>query len=209
MKTEVIMKREIFGEEISQKSKSEFFSATDLVKAGNRWRMLNKLTPFDMSSWLQQKGVKSFISALEEKYGVVLISGRGRGKHTWVHPFLFIDMALAISNKLKIEVYTWLYDFLLRYRNDSGDSYKKMSGSLFVSYTPKVSFHSFIISVAKVIKKSVGVKDWNKATEDQLKTRDRIHENIALLADILPTDQAVRIGIKKALEANKIEVSHE
>ena len=41
MVTEVIMKRELFGHEISQKSKSEFFSATDLSKAGNEWRRSN------------------------------------------------------------------------------------------------------------------------------------------------------------------------
>ena len=54
MVTEVIMKREIFGKEISQKSKSEFFSATDLVRAGNRWRIQNELEPFNMKAWLQQ-----------------------------------------------------------------------------------------------------------------------------------------------------------
>jgi hypothetical protein len=41
METEVIMKRKLFDSEISQKSQSGFFSATDLVNAGNRWRTLN------------------------------------------------------------------------------------------------------------------------------------------------------------------------
>ena len=36
------MKRELFGQEISQKSKSEFFSATDLLRAGNKYRAMNK-----------------------------------------------------------------------------------------------------------------------------------------------------------------------
>ena len=37
MNTEVIMKREIFGCEIRQKSKNSFFCASDLVNAGNKW----------------------------------------------------------------------------------------------------------------------------------------------------------------------------
>jgi hypothetical protein len=32
---------------------------------------------------------------------------------------------------LKIEVYSWLFDKLIKYRNNSGDSYKKMAGALF------------------------------------------------------------------------------
>ena len=97
MKTEVIMQRDLFGMPISQKSKTEFFSATDLVKAGNRWRMINGLTPFNEKAWMQNKGTQEFIAELESKFGKVKISARGRGQHTWIHPLLFIDMALAIS----------------------------------------------------------------------------------------------------------------
>ena len=206
MQTEVIMKREIFGKEISQKSKSEFFSATDLVRAGNIWRGGQGMDMFKMSAWLQQKGVKEFISSLESQFGKVLISGRGRGNHTWVHPFLFIDMALAISPSLKIEVYKWIYDSLLKYRNDSGDSYKKMTGSLFCNAKNKQSFTKELIEYALEIKRVVGVKDWESATEKQLVLRNRIHDNIALLADVIPNDSAVRLGIKKALEYDIKEI---
>jgi len=201
MKAEVIMKREIFGGEISQASKSEFFSATDLVRAGNKWRINNGLQPFDMSAWFLQSGTKEFIKALENKFGEVKTAGRGRGNHTWVHPFLFIDMALAISPELKIEVYGWLYDHLLKYRNDSGDSYKKMSGALFEALGNKSTFPAFITNTALVIKNEVLKSgDWEHATEEQLELRDKIHSNIALLADVLPPQDAVRVGIKKALD---------
>lgn len=200
MKTEVVMKRVIFNQEISQKSKSEFFSATDLVRAGNIWRLSNGLAPFDMRQWFQQKNTKAFITSLENRYGKVKISGRGRGNHTWVHPFLFIDMALAISPELKIEVYGWLYDHLLQYRNDSGDSYKKMSGALYNNSSNKSEYPKLIKSVADEIKSVCGVSEWQSVPEDVLKLRDRIHNNIALLCDLVPNDDAVRIGIKKALE---------
>lgn len=197
MKTEVIMKRELFGKEISQKSQTEFFSATDLVRAGNAWRIVNGLQAFEMNDWFNLKSTKEFIKSLEEKYGTVKISGRGRGVHTWVHPFLFIDMALAISPELKIEVYSWLYDHLLKYRNESGDSYKKMSGALYLKHTNKTTFPKYIKEVADRIKIACGVKDWQEAGEAQLKKRDKIHESISLLCDILPVEEAVRIGIEK------------
>ncbi len=201
MKTEVIMKRELFGCEISQKSKSEFFSATDLVKAGNRWRAINGLSSFDVTVFFKRKDVKEFIGTLEEKYGTVKISGRGRGKHTWVHPLLFIDIALAISPKLKIEVYEWLFDHLIKNRNDSGDSFKKMAGELYGNSRKKSIFPREIQKVGMLIKKACSVTDWQKATEYQLKKRDTLHESIALLASVLKdNEQAVRIAIDKNKE---------
>lgn len=199
MQTEVIMQRELFGMSIAQKSKSEFFSATDLVRAGNKWRIANSLSPFDSTAYFRQKGTQEFIAELESKFGKIKISGNGRGNHTWVHPFLFIDIALAISPKLKIETYEWLFDNLIRYRNDSGDSYKKMCGALFTHSKCKSTFHANIPKLADIIRIECGVKDWQTATESQLKQRDRIHENIALLADVLSDNQkAIEYGILKA-----------
>lgn len=199
MKTQVIMKRELFGKEISQQSKSEFFSATDLVKAGNIWRLSNNRDQFNLASWLKTKGTKLFIEELEKNYGKVKINSKGKGDHTWVHPFLFMDLALAISPTLKIEVYQWLYDHLLKYRNDSGETYKKMAGSLYENSTNKTTFPKDITETARVIKLECGVKDWQTATENQLKLRDRMHENISLLSDVLKdNNQAVRLGIIKA-----------
>ena len=206
MKTEVTMKRQLFGVEIAQRSKSEFFSATDLVRAGNKWRVENNLPIFNQSVWLQSKSTKQFIASLEKKYGRVKINSKGKNDHTWVHPFLFIDMALAISPELKIEVYSWLYDHLLKYRNESGDSYKKMCGALYNSYPNKVKFPAYISAVADKIKKGMGLLNWEEATENQLKLRDKIHDNIALLCDVIPYDEAVRIGINKAIKEMSIPI---
>lgn len=201
MKTEVIMKRELFGMEISQRSKSEMFSATDLVRAGNKWRALKGLPLFQMSDWLQQKSTKAFIVELEKEFGKVKISGRGRGHHTWVHPMLFIDMALAISPTLKIQVYQWLYDSLLENRNSSGDSYKQMSGVLFAHAENKAMFPKHMQALARRIKDICKVLDWEHATEEQLKLRDRIHYNISIIGNVLRrNDKSIEYGIKEALK---------
>jgi hypothetical protein len=201
MITEVIMKRELFGMEISQKSKSELFSATDLVKAGNRWRALNSMPMFNISTWLQNESNKEFIAELEKKFGTVKINSKAKNQHTWVHPYLFIDIALAISPELKIEVYSWLFDHLIKYRNDSGDSYKRMSGALYCNSTNKTSFPRYIMEVASKIQKACMVENWQLATEKQLQLRDSIHRNIELLSDVLKdNDQAVKIAIIKAVQ---------
>jgi len=201
MITEVEMQREIFGARIAQKSKSEFFSATDLVKAGNKWRRANGKPDFNFSAWLRSKQTQEFMAELDARFGKSLIKGRGRGNHTWVHPLLFIDIALAISPKLKIEVYEWLFDQLIRYRNDSGDSYKCMCGSLYVRCKNPRKFQDMIKKLAFRIKKYCGVRDWQRATEDQLAMRNKIHEDIALLADVMNNnDEAIRIVFEKMNE---------
>lgn len=213
MKTEVTMKRETLGELISQKSQSGFFSATDLVKAGNKYRAMNGLPLTNLNVYFNSSSTKEFIKQLEEKYGKVKISGRGRkpigsekntdNTTTWVHPLLFLDIALWLDPKMKVEVYEWLLDNLLRFRNDSGDSYKKMCGSLYLYAKNKASFNSNIQKVAQLIKIECGVKDWNEASEKQLKLRDKMHEFISFACDMVKNpNMAIEIGIAKAKEAH-------
>ena len=205
METQVIMRRELFGCEVSQQSKSQFFSATDLVAAGNRWRISNGQGLFNMSEWFRSKGTIEFITELESHFGKVKIASRGKGSQTWVHPLLFIDMALAISPKLKIEVYTWLYDYLLQFRNNSGDSYKRMCGAIYLKISNQSKFKEYIIKTALKIQNACQITDWQKATQSQLQLRDTIHNNIALLSDVLSDiDQAVRISIQKAMDCKQI-----
>lgn len=201
MKTEVLMRRQLFGMDISQKSKSEFFSATDLVKAGNKWRRANQLPDFNFSAYLKNKTTTEFIEELENKYGKCIIKSRGKGSSTWVHPLLFIDIALSINTKLKIEVYEWLFDNLIKFRNNSGDSYKKMAGALWQNCKNKRKFDEGITLTARMIKSACNVKDWETASEKQLNIRDKIHENISLLCDVLKdNNQAIRLGIEKAIK---------
>lgn len=201
METQVIMKRELFGCKISQQSKTGYFSANELITAGNKYRITNNMPMIKLQDWLNKPTTKEFINELESQLKVSVKSAtRGRNANTWLHPYLFIDLALVISPKLKIEVYSWLYDELLKYRNDSGDSYKKMCGALYDGCKNKSIFHKGITTTAKLIKDACDVKDWQSATESQLKLRDRMHENISLLCDVLRNnDQAIKLGIKKAI----------
>lgn len=205
MNTEVIMKRPIFDGEVKQKSKSEFLSSTDLVKLGNRWRAINLMPQFDVSDWINTKQTKEFINELEKQFGTVYIAGRGRGNDSWMHPYLFIDLALAISPTLKIEVYKWMWDELLKYRNLSGDSYRLMVGVLWDKTTNKALFQRSMIKLADTIKIECGVENWQNANQKQLALRDKIHENIALLAEVMTnTCEAIRLGIEKAKKHNSI-----
>lgn len=201
MKTEVFMKRELFGSEVRQSNQTEFISANDIVRAGDRWRLANNMQFFNFQGWLNTQGTKDFIKALEKEFGKVIIAKRGQHGGTWVHPYLAIDLALAISPTLKIEVYKWLHDELLKYRNFSGNSYKKMAGALWARTTNKRNFQPLMVDIANKIKLACQVQDWESATEDQLRLRDKIHNNIALLAEVMNNnDEAIRLGILNAIK---------
>jgi len=117
---------------------------------------------------------------------------------------LFLDIALWIDPKMKVEVYEWLMDNLLKFRNDSGDSYKKMVGALFSVSKDKTNFSKNIKIVARNIKLECGVKDWNEATEGQLELRDKIHEYVAFTCDMVKDGKmALDIGIAKAKQIMK------
>lgn len=201
METEVVMHRTLFDQSIRQKTKNEFLNANDLLLAGNRFRALNMMPAFSFDSWKASKGTKEFIAELELQFGKCIETTRGANGGTWMHPYLFIDLALAIDPKLKIEVYKWLHDSLLKNRSISGDSFKLMCGSLFERTLSKSTFARDISKLSLMIKKECGVFDWQHATEAQLAKRDKIHNNIALLANVMNNNrEAIRLGI---LEANK------
>jgi KilA-N domain len=199
MKTMVIMKRSFMDKEISQRSDNEFLSATDLVRVGNLWRLNNNLPAFNLNEYLRRKSTIEFLESLSKEYKEIKINSKGKNSHTWVHPFLFIDIALALNPDFKLSVYKWIYDSLIKYRNDSGDSYKKMTGALWLTIENKSEFTKEIIDIANKIKIECGVIDWQEANETQLKLRDKIHEYVALLSDIIrDRKNLLDVAIKKA-----------
>jgi hypothetical protein len=201
MKTEVYLERKLLNGIIRQSNITEFFSINDLLLIGNKWRISNDMKLFNYDSWYNSSATQEFLTELKSQFGEVIKSKRGKTGERWAHPFVIIDIALNIDPKLKVEMYKWLYDELLKYRNNSGDSYKKMCGALYENCNNKSNFHRGVTITANLIQDACNVKDWQSANEQQLKLRDKIHENIALLCDVLrDNNQAIRIGITKALK---------
>jgi KilA-N domain len=199
MKTEQIITRRLFNHPIRQKHLTQAFCASDIVTAGNIIKTARGEKPFDLTNYMRQLGVKGFIQEIEKKHGWAKYSTRGRTGAVWVHPILFIDIAFAIDPKLKLEAYEWLFDNLCEFRNNSGDSYKKMCGCLYVRWGNKQTFHAHIQEVAKLIKDRCQVEDWNKADTRQLKLRDQIQEDVSWLAEELRDgEKAVELALRRS-----------
>ena len=190
--------REFLGSNIRQRTDT-YFLLSDLEFAGNKQRQLEKRKMVSIAEYFKVESHKEFIKELELKIDKpAKISGRGRNSKTWIHPFLFIDIALWYSPKIKIEVYEWLYDYLIKYRIASGDSYTKMCGVLWKYASRKDLFAKNIKNLAVIIKKECVVDDWNKATQEQLADREYLHN---MIADLTETLQDSKIGASLAIKA--------
>jgi hypothetical protein len=58
------------------------------------------------TQWLNTQTNREFIASLQKHYRNV-IKKEGK-KHTWVHPYLFIELGRAIHPEFKVFVYDWV-----------------------------------------------------------------------------------------------------
>lgn len=177
MKTAVIMQREMNGLQIRQDSKTTFFNATDLIEAYNKQFNESKR----IQNYLDNEATKRYLIALMQAENQnssnesdlengLLTSRRGKYGGTWMHPYLFIDFAMWLSPEFKVTVIKWVYDNLIKTRNEAGDSFLEVNDALF-ELKPNSPYYIYS-NEAKMINKIVfGTPDSgqrNLASEQQL-----------------------------------------
>jgi hypothetical protein len=185
MKNSVILLRGIFDHEVRQNHKTTFFNLKDLSIIGNQQRIKEGLPMRNINDYFRLLPNKEFIGKLSEKYGEVQTGGRGRGKEKWIHPYLFLDVALWFSPKLKVELYDWVFDNLPQLRDNSGESFKEMNKAFMKNYNIGGKIAFIAPKVAKIIYQKCGVygeNKWERATGDQLKMREKMQSAFIALS---------------------------
>ena len=180
----------------------------DLHRMGNEIRAHRGLGLKQIQSYFGLASTKELFDYLKHEDGYtddqIHISRRGKDGGTWVHPIVFIDMAMWYSPELKVQVIKWALErALIKPKNESGDSFKLAMSALtdnFPEYFEKpINYTKVSNAIAAAC--GVGTDDdkWQRATEVQLKLRDDIQDNIVLLADVLPSvAECVNTAIAKA-----------
>jgi hypothetical protein len=176
MKTSVIMSRDMNGVSIRQDSKTEFFNANDLLNIYNEEFGSDKR----IDHYMENRSTKETIAAiLKDLHNTrdsgdfengVIESKRGKNGGTWMHPYLFIDFGMWLSPEFKVTVLKWVYDNLVRFRNQCGDGFKEVNDALF-EQKPNLSPFEYANEARMINKLVFGVPDKgqrNGATEDQL-----------------------------------------
>lgn len=100
-------KESFLGFNISKKD--NLLSATDFTDIMNKKRFLKDKTLFNLKLWLNSKGTIDVIKDLNLKYENIIEDKLSN--HVWMHPMLLIHLALKIDISLKIEVYSFIYEY--------------------------------------------------------------------------------------------------
>jgi uncharacterized damage-inducible protein DinB len=140
--------------EVFQRTSDGFFNATTLLKQWNANSGMNK----KLDHYFENKSTEEFITTIESKENlhtrnsvyVKSRASRGLNSGTWMHPLLFIDFAMWINPEFKYDVLKFVYDQLIQYRNEAGDTYREMATSI-ASISKKSEIAENITSVARAL----------------------------------------------------------
>lgn len=128
MKTNQIMKRPLGNFMVEQRTKDSMFNATSLLKQWNNASGECK----EVTKFFENENTKEFVSALMEEENLNTQNSaylKVRGKHggTWMHPILFVKFAMWLNPRFEVQVIKFVYDQMLKYRNEAGEAYKALS----------------------------------------------------------------------------------
>lgn len=188
MKTNQVLIRRMGNFNVAQRTEDGMFNATELLKQWND----NSGQQKQMIHFMENNSTKEFIEVLmddintKERNSVVLQS-RGKNGGTWMQPYLFIDFAMWLNPSFKLKVIKFVSDELIKYRNDAGDSYRKMCEQIKKITENQEDIPARIAKVAEALNHiAVGRHEKmlrNQATEDQMKEYVRIEKEITMLIE--------------------------
>jgi len=127
MKTNQLMTHPMGQFHVIQRTADGMFCATDLLKQWNEASLSDKR----IQSYFDNNATTEFVNALitEEKLNSkksCYLKTRGKNGGMWIHPLLFIDFAMWINPSFKVKVLKFVYDQMIKYRNDAGDAYREL-----------------------------------------------------------------------------------
>ena len=144
MKTNQEMVRYIDSFSVVQRTSDGYFDGSELLR---QWNNVEGNPRRRMSEFIDSPKVKEFLKALADDeshrsktdIGENQLLIKVKGKNTkegktpdkvWMNPLLFIKFAMWINPTFEVKVLRFVYDELIRYRNDAGDAYKELSSAV-------------------------------------------------------------------------------
>ncbi len=199
MKTNQNLIRKMGEFDVTQRTQDGMFNANALLQ---QWNKKNGNTRRRMDDFLDSQNTKAFIETIKEQESEgrnfaipdnqivtkgrarTLSSGLRKAADIWMHPFLFIDFAMWLNPKFKYDVLKFVYDDLIKFRNDAGTAYIEMCEQV-ASISNKKETADNIKKVAQAINFIAQNKHEkmirNEADEDQMKEYVRVQKEITML----------------------------
>lgn len=148
---------------VEQRTKDSMFNATDLLNQWNDFverkdNVQNGYVKKELKKFFENDNTKEFIEALvkeENLHGqnsayVKSKARADRGGGTWMHPILFVKFAMWLNPRFEVQVIKFVYDQMLKYRNDAGDAYKELASAI-GKLVDKNFMHAAMCKMAKAI----------------------------------------------------------
>lgn len=126
------MLRQMGQFQVTQRTKDGMFNATALIK---QWNAQLNVPIRKMDNYFNSAKTQEFINTILQRENLntpkmVYLKSRGKDGGTWMHPLLFIDFAMWINPAFKYDVLKFVYDQMIKYRNDAGDAYRELSAAV-------------------------------------------------------------------------------
>lgn len=149
MKTTQMMVRCIDNFSVTQRTSDGYFDGGELLR---QWNSVDGNPRRQMSKFLEMDSTRDFLKALaiDESQSANLLIGENqllikvKGRNTkdgkipdkvWMNPLLFIKFAMWINPVFEVKVLRFVYDEMIRCRNDAGDAYREL-GSAVMTIVP-------------------------------------------------------------------------
>lgn len=122
---------------VIQRTKDGFFCATSLLAQWNEKSGMKK----EVTKFFELQSTHELVKVIMERENLntqdsTYLKTRGKNGGTWMHPVLFIDFAMWINPSFKYDALKFVYDEMIRYRNEAGDAYMEL-GSAMMKIIPK------------------------------------------------------------------------
>ena len=179
MKTSVIMTRRMGQFEVLQRTKDGMFNATALLNQWNRAAGMKK----EMNDYLRLQSTHDFLSALQSEFDFKdgnspYLTSRGKySGGTWMTPLLFIDFAMWLNPKFKVQVLKFVYDELIKCRTAAGDNYNVLAKS--IASLPDVDYPKVARALNWIVFNKHERDIRNTATPQQLQDMDELQRKLA------------------------------
>lgn len=169
--------------EVSQRTHDGMFNATELLKQWNIKTGMQK----EVSKFFELQQTKEFLEVLESEENLntqdsTYLKTRGKYGGTWMHPYLFIDFAMWINPKFKLDVIRFVYDQLIQFRHLAGDNYKGLTSA--VQRFSNVNYSQLAKGLNYVVFNKHEENLRQNASETQLKQLSELQKQLAFAIDM-------------------------
>jgi hypothetical protein len=196
METTVVLSRKMGEFEVTQRTSDGYFNANALL---TQWNSVKENPTKKMAHFIENANTNEFIDTIQSRNsdhadfqsliiskGRMTINGRTQDK-VWMHPFLFIDFSMWLSPEFKYDVIKFVYDELIKQRNDAGDAYKELASAI-VKITPKKEIPTAMTKIAQALNFVCTNRHEremrNQMDEPTMKEMVKLEQEVALLINV-------------------------